>query len=437
MPRLSFLMTAAAAFLASGAVAEAACPNPVTPPLNWVTHAQTTVLGLAVEQYAWYDSQCLKRTVSLKLEGNGNPRHGGYAVQITYQIPSVTGPVTIVVNQETTGDGGFGYFVSHERYRTFVDNASNTIAGKIFGVDDSPLGLNFAAPGAALASSVSTGAFRIKTTYYRYGTIAPDPVDASGNDTTRLPLTKASYARYPLPVTLTWVFQAQRDAPRYDVDVDLTQVAQADRVGFDLRAPYGVMVFDNGQDGLVTHVQWGDRFLFATTSGPVVRNTGWVWNAPNQGDRFNAMIAGAYEMGLYEPLKFANSKLDDGYADERGSTSTTYNNGKGCAGGETQLIPCDWEWPYQGLQYSLPYNSNTTPTKFKKIAWGSTSYYGAGPGLTHVFDTSSTSEPFVGFPASEHIDYSICILVGRTIANGLTRMAASTARPNCASTIFN
>jgi hypothetical protein len=437
MNRALAIVTAAAAFLAVGSPARAICPPAIAPPLNWVTNTQTTVLGLSVEQYTWYDSQCLKRTVSLKLEGDGNPGHGGYAVQMTYQAPTLEGPETIVVNQETSGDGGFGYFVSHERYRTFVDNTSDTIANKIFGVDDSPLGLDFAAPGSALTGSASTGAFRIHTTYYHYGTITPDPVDADGDDTTNLPLTASSYARYPLPVTMTWVFQAQTDAPRYDVDVDLTQVAEADRVGFDLRAPYGVMVFDNGEDGLVREVMWGDRFLFATRSQPVIRNSPWTWLLANPGGRFNAMVAGEYEMGLYEPVKFANSQLADSFSEERGSTSFAFNNGQGCAEGETQLLPCDWEWPYQGVQYSLPTNSNTTPTNFKKIAWGSTAYYGAGPGLTQVYDTPNSSEPFVGFPSSKHLDYSVCILLGVTFQGGRTRAAAAAAKPNCASVVFN
>lgn len=431
-------LTAAAALFAGAGAARAACPNPVAPPLTWVTHTEAVVLGLHVEQYAWYDSQCLKRTVSLKLEGAGNPGHGGYAVQMTYQVPTVSGFAEIFVNKDATSDGGFGYFVSHERYRNFVDNSSDTIASKIFHVDDSPLGLDFATTGVALSPGAyaKSQAYRISTTYYHYGTITPDPVTADGSDTTNLPLTASSYAKYALPVTMTWVFQAQTDAPRYDVDVDLTQVAEADRVGFDLRAPYGVMVFDNGHDGLVEKVQWGDRRLFANTSQPITRNSGWTWNQINPGGRFNAMIAAQYEMGLYEPVKFAQSKLADSYADERGSTSTAYNHGKGCSQGETQIIPCDFEWPYQGVQYSLPYNSNTTPTNFKKIAWGSTAFYGAGAGLTQVFDTSSTSEPFVGFPTSKHIDYSICILVGRTIANGLTRAAATAANHSCASKVF-
>lgn len=438
MVRVLALATAVA-FLASGVMARAACPSPVTPPLNWVTHSAATVLGLKVEQYAWYDSQCFKRTVSLKLEGGGNPGHGGYAVQMTYQLPTISGAATVVVNKEASGDGGFGYFVSHERYRTFADNSSAPIANRIFHVDDSPLGLAFAAPGAALppTAGANAGAFRINTTYHHYGTITPNPVNANGDDATKLPLTPASYANYAMPVTLTWVFQAQTDAPRYDVDVDLTQIAQADRVGFDLRAPYGVMVFDNNRDGLVTKVQWGDRYQFSTTASPVTRNSGWVWSGANLGDRFNAMVAGGYEMGLFEPVKFGRSRLADSFAQERGSTSATFNNGAGCAGGETQILPCDWEWPYQGLQYSLPTNSNTTPTYFKKIAWGSSAYYGAGPGLPRVFDTSHSSEVFVGFPASKHIAYSVCILLGRTISGGLTRAAALAATPNCAATVFN
>jgi len=437
MPRMFLNLGATiCALLASVAAARAACPSPITPAFTTVTHSVATVLGLKVDKYAWFDSRCLQRTVSLKQEGAGNPGHGGYAVQMTYQVTGGAGTTTVIVNKETSSDGGFGYFVSHERYRTFTDNSSDTIANKIFHVDDSPLGLDFPVVGAVLKPNGDAAAQRYVTTYHHYGTITPDPVNADGNDTHPLPLTPSSYANYPLPVTMTWVFQAQTDAPRYDVDVNLTQVAKADRVGFDLRAPYGVMVFDNKLDGVVSKVQWGDRFLFATTAAPVTRDTGWTWNARNAGRRFNAMIAGLYEMGLYEPVKFAQSALDDTFSEERGSTSSAFNKGKGCAEGETQLLPCDWEWPYQGLQYSLPTNSLTTPTNFKKIAWGSTGFYGAGPGLTRVYDTSNSSEAFVGFPASEHLKYSICILLGLTTANGLTQTAAEAASPNCASTNF-
>ena len=197
-------------------------------------------------------SQCLRRTVSLKQEGGGNPGHGGYAVQMTYQAPATTGPIRIVVDQETTSDGGFGYFVSHERYRTFTDQSSNTIAGQDF-------------PCRQFAARAEFRRARRRAAADRDRGGVPHPHDLSslrhdrarprrrrGRRQEQAAADLGVLARYALPVTLTWVFEAQTDAPRYDVDVDLTEVGEADRVGFDLRAPYGVMVFDDGKDGLVT-----------------------------------------------------------------------------------------------------------------------------------------------------------------------------------------
>lgn len=407
--------------------------------LAGVSHQVTTVNGLAVDQYAWTDSQGLTRTVSLKQEGNGNPGHGGYAVQMTYQVPSGGAPATVTVNAETTGDGGFGYFVSHERYRTFTDGAYDTIAGHVFHKDDSPLGLGFPVVGTALTPADPTAlAHRFTLSYHHYGTIAPIPKDADGNDVSPTPADPSQLALYQIPVTITWVFQSGTDYPRINTSVSLAKVGEPDRVNFDLRGPYGVMVFDNGADGTVQQVMWGDRYHFRTTQKPATRDSAWVWNGANAGARYTALIAGGYEMGLFEPVRFSHSALDDGYADERGSTSALYNHGKGCVG-ESQIIPCDWEWPYQSLQYSLPYvtksdpNANHQPTNFKKIAWGSSAYYGTGPSLPAVWDSSTTSEPFVGYPPSGRIAYNICVVLGQTTSLGLTRQAAASPSRNCAS----
>ncbi len=438
-PPIAALAAAFGLCLAGGA--QAACPSPVTAQYKKVTHTTPVVNGLHVDQYSWYDSKCLPRTVALKQEGGGNPGHGGYVAQITYQVAAGGGTTTVTANADTTPDGGFGYFVSHERYRSFTDGSSDTIAGKIFHTDDSPLGRDFAVTGSALTPTATAAAQRFTTTYHHYGTITPIPKDADGNDVMPTPITPASFKLYPMPVTLTWVFQALTDAPRIDVVVDLSGIGAPDLANFDLRAPYGVLVFDNGADATVTKVMWGDRFHFVTTASPVTRNSGWTWNVANAGGRYSALIAGAYEMGLYEPRKFSASALDDGYADERGNTSTGYNHGKGCEG-ETQIIPCDWEWPYQSLQYSLPYasasdpNANNQPTNFKKMAWGSTAFYGTGTSLPKVFDSPTTSEAFVGWPTNEKIAYSICVLLGKTTTAGLTKTAAGRAKPSCASAAF-
>lgn len=403
-----------------------------------VHHTVTMVNGLSVDQYSWYDSHKLLRTVSLKQEGNGNPGHGGYAVQMTYQ----NGSKTVTVNAEKSSDGGFGYFVSHERYRDFTDGDSDTIADKIFHKDDSPLGLDFPVVGQEIATADNNAAaHQFTMEYAHYGTIVGIPKKPNGNDADPTPTNKSAFALYKMPITITWVFEAGTDYPRIDIGVDLSQVAKPDRVNFDVRGPYGVMVFDNGKDGVVDTAMWGDRFHFVSTTDPVTRNSAWDWSHPNTGARYSALIAGNYEMGLFEPTPFAHTKLVDSYADERGDNSAAYNNGKGCEG-EKQIIPCDWEWPYQSVQYSLPYKSksdphaNNEPTNFKKMAWGSTAYYGTGKSLKQVFDSSSTFEKFNGWPKGEMLSYSVCVVVGLTIEDGLTRNAAA-SQQNCAAAKLN
>lgn len=393
-----------------------------------VTHRIITVNGFSVDRYAWTDSAGLQRTVSLKREGDGNAGHGGYAVQMTYQLP--TGNHRRIT-ADSDADEGFGYFVSHERYRDFTDGANDTIAHKIFRKDDSPLGRGFPVVGRRLnLGTDGMAAHRFTMSYPRYGTIDPIPKDADGNDVTASPTDPAQYALYHLPITITWYFQDGTDYPRVETIVGFGDVPGPDRVNFDVRGPYGVMRFDNDTDVNVDRVMWGDRYHFVTLGKPATRGSSWIWQRRNAGARYTALIAGRFEMGLFEPTPFRQSALRDGYADERGNTSTAYRNGKGCDG-EAQLIPCDWEWPYQSLQYSLPDNK-TDPSNYKKIAWGSSPYYGTGPSLTTVFDSPTTSERFVGYPNSHRIVYSTCIVLGLTVPSGLTKQAAAGPTYSCA-----
>ena len=143
-----------------------------------------------------------------------------------------------------------------------------------------------------------------------------------------------------LPVTIIWSFEDGKDYPRIQFKVGLGNVPGPDRVNFDLRGPYGVMRFDNGTNVNVRRVIWGDRFHFSTASNPLTRGSGWNWNVANKGARYVALIAGRYEMGLFEPVPFRKSALADGYADARGGRSATFNGGNGCAY-QDQLLPCD------------------------------------------------------------------------------------------------
>ena len=396
-------------------------------PATAVSHLVTTVNGFRVDRYSWTDSSGRPRTVSLKREGDGNPGHGGYAVQMTYR----TAANTLVTVNNDPGDG-FGYFVSHERYRDFTDNDNDTIAHKIFGKSDSPLGRGIAVVGKRLnLANPAFAAHRFTMTYPRYGTVDPIPKDADGNDVSKTPTNPAAHALYHMPIAIIWYFQDGTDYPRIEITVGFGDIPGPDRVNFDVRGPYGVMRFDNGQNRNVDRVIWGDRYHFTTLGSPATRGSGWIWKGNNQGARYHALIAGKYEMGLFEPRPFTESALRDAYADERGSRSSVYNGGGGCKY-QAQLIPCDWEWPYQSLQYSLPPNNQVDPTNYKKIAWGSSPFYGTGPSLPRVYDSPNTWQKFNGYPAKHKLIYSICVVLGITVPGGLTRQAAAGPDYNCA-----
>jgi hypothetical protein len=419
-------------------IAKLAAALLIAAPAYAVTHSTGPVNGLQADIWTWTDAAGHARSVALKQEGNGNSGHGGYAIQFTYFIKVKAKLSQVVINAESGSDGGFGYFVSHERYRSFADGTVDTIASHIFGVDDSPLGLDFPAATSIPSTPQGTGAERFTVQYGHYGTVFTDPVNAqTGGDSIPLPAGKKNYAFYPLPATTTWVFQDGQDYPRIDISVDISAVVlpgtttpTADLVSFDMRGPYGVMVFDNGIDGIVNAVLWGDQaYRFFLTQTPVVRNSTWDWSGANTGARYQALTASGFEMGLFEPAKVAASGTVDGYSAERGYTSTSFAQAGGvsyssCSSGQQQILPSDGEWPYQSVQYSLPCGANqfNTPTTGKKIAWGSTAYFGTS--LTSVYD-GQTSFPFSGFPSSLKLTYSTCLVVGKPAKNkSLTQDAA-------------
>jgi hypothetical protein len=393
-----------------------------------IIHQVMVINGVTVDRYVWVDSKGRPRTVALKREGNGNPGHGGYAVQMSYQ--ALVGGVwrTIMVNAPP-GDG-FGYFVSHERYRTFTDGSYNTIAGRIFGKDDSPLGLGFPVTGQRLANPTTDSAAHLFTLAYpRYGTVSPIAKNADGEDVRPTPISYSLSRLYILPVNIVWYFESGKDYPRILTSVSLANIPGPDRVNFDVRGPYGVLNFDHSLNLNIDQVAWGDRFYFFTGYTPLTRNRPYSWTTPYTGGRFTALIASGYEMGLFEPAPLASSALRHGFAFGRGKNSNSYT----CTdAGNVQILPCDWEWPYQSAQYSLPYNNLNAPTTYKKIAWGSAAFYGAGPSMWRVWDSGTTWNAFNGFPSSKRIAYSVCVVLGRTISGGLTKAAAKGPSYNCA-----
>ena len=351
------------------------------------------VNGLVVDRYTWRDSKGRPRSISLVRYGqtlNGQPR-GGYANQITYQVRNAaTGAWrTVSLNPPPSrGDAGFGYFVSHEWYRYFdapvcADGTNHCTIASLHGQDDSPLGLSLPGSGSTTLLSATSAIHTFKATYPHWGTVDPIPNMTS----VATPSDPARHRRYDLPVTIHWQVTKGRDYPLWSVTYDLRSIP-ADVVSVDLRGPYGWLTFDPGNRPL-TSVQWADQYRFTTTAGSVSTMSGWTWNKLNTGARYNLLVAGAYEFGLVEAVPYSRSVSGSSYAATRGQTSA---NGAGCPDSGWRM-PCDWEWTYQSVQYE---NFGTTPTRAKKLAWGTAPYVGTSA------TTDDSGHPFAGYPLATY-----------------------------------
>lgn len=433
-PRCGAFIVAAALVLLSPIAALAA-----------VTHTIGAVNGVRCDVWTWTDSTGHPRTVALKLEGHGNPGHGGYAVQMTYYVHDLSpaekgdgGWRKITANAPNEYDGGFGYFVSHERYRYFADGTNDTIAHKVFKGDDAPLGNTFPVT-TRLAANGDVGSESFALVYPHYGTKVPGGFDMNtGRDNPPLSLNPADYAVYKIPVTTTWVFQSGRDYPRIDVSVDMARIRApgsatptAGLVSFDVRGPYGVLIFDDGHNGVVNTAEWGDQeYVFTPLRTPITRGSPWDWSKPNYGARYNVITTGTrpgtvYEMGLFEPRTASRSALADGYDPQRGYTSAGYaavpnHQPTTDVCGDPQTLPTDGYWPYQSVQYGLPCKAMTadylsTPIAGKKISWGSAALYGFNVSTSY---NGRLPYPIDNFPP--RLDYSVCLVLGRVTSGAVT-----------------
>src|SRR5690606_19837968 len=133
-------------------------------------------------------------------------------------------------------------------------------------------------------------------------------------------------------------FQANTDFPRIDFKLDLS-AAEPGQLAFDVRGPYGVVQFADGQaNAVLSNVQWGDSLYHFTTLAPAAGFLGtdadWTWNTPIGTSRaYNALIArhtdsGAlYEIGLVEvPLEDETGLVFGGWAPNLGKTKALSGN---------------------------------------------------------------------------------------------------------------
>ncbi|MDD5126434.1 hypothetical protein, partial [Methylovulum sp.] len=312
---------------------------PVLDPSGNVKAEVGTVNGKTVLRYTWRDSANKPRSASLACQDAAGTNCGGYAWQFTYQADDGT---AVVINPVAGGDSGFGYFVSHELYRNFSNGTSGTIAS-LHGQDDSPLSKYFVGTGTAVSADTEKAVHQFTLNYPHWGTVNPMANDAL------VSTNPATHQKYDIPVKITWEFINGVDYPLWGVEYDFSALP-TNVVYADMRGPYGNMGFDNNGDGIISGLEWGDKYLFVaqpTATGGITTQSTWQWDTLDTGARYNLLVAGQYEMGIVENKFYKDSTLGSGWSDDRGKNSTLK---KGCA---PALMPCDWEWSYQSIQYGL------------------------------------------------------------------------------------
>lgn len=394
------------------------CPNPQ--PYNFVCNVSTEsglpslgsneyikredvlLNGLQADRYVWRDSQGLVRSVAIKKQCSANTGNGGYAIQATF--PSTDNPAeTVILTTNDIRDGGFGYFVAHERTRKISSTGTSLTVAAMNGEDDSPLSRQFAISSQVGQVKPSLATHTTQVLYPKWGSL--NQVDA--NDATIFPSNTALHRKYMIPVTTRWSFQVGRDMPNIQIVMDLSVVGEPDHINFDVRGPYGVLYEANNPSDPIHSMFWADSSRFTATSAQW--NSAWNWSSAYTGGRYAGLkTASGVEMALYEPVPLPNSATTNPYTDKRGSSSAS----KRCSA--QQLLPCNWEWPYQLFQYELPSSGYGT---VKKLAWGSSSYYGSS--LSSVWD-GATSRSINSWPTDQKMRYSVCWVLGKQAVGSRT-----------------
>lgn len=336
---------AGAAVFANGFEAGAIPP----PPANaLLIERNQTVGGMLAERYTWRDRSNQPRVAVLAHnDGQFGPhgQRGGMLWEYRYQTPGGTR----IVRPTDQFPGGFGYVVSHR------GEGTSGIVG-----DDSPLGHEFPGQFVRVFEGRHHAILRYTQRYPRHSRTDAVPPNF----------------QYQVPVTIEWVIANGRDHPLWSMTWDLLgalpNAVPADALRDDTRAPYGEMRFD-GSASMSVHsevagVGWGDRFKFESTTNPVTFNSHWTWNQPNTIPYVKLWTTNVdATMGIVQTQTIVQQ--DAGGYFGAGRWNSTSASGFACTVfGNNYRMPCDFNWPFQSINYSL-FAGN--PTNNTRLAWGS------------------------------------------------------------------
>lgn len=309
------------------------------PPAGGLTIEQDVAIdGLAGDRFGWTDRAGLPRSATLAHNNAGTTAdgsRGGELREFRYRVGAATRTLSAVGG----GAGGFGYVVSHP-----TDGAFCTGGG-----DSSSLGHFTPGQFQRVFSGRHHAIFRFTQAYPRYCTVT------------------APAARYDVPVTIDWVFANGRDHPLWSITWDLSAVPVG-RLADDSRAPYGELRIDGAASdaarSAIAGTGWGDRYRFVSTHDPLTFASGWTWNQPNT-IPYAKLWTSAVDatMGIVQSETIDQQDAGGYWGQDLWMRSSAQVSG--CPG--EHLMPCNYNWPFQTVNYSLPASG---PTNSARIAWG-------------------------------------------------------------------
>lgn len=306
-----------------------------------------TVDGMVSDRFTWRDAAAQPRVgVLAHNDGQTGPggTRGGELTEFRYQ----TAGGTRIVGASGSAASGFGYVVSHR------SEGTDGIAA-----DDSPLGHQFTGQFQRVFEGRHHAIFRFTQLYPRYSSTTANPPNTL----------------YNVPVTIDWVFSTGRNHPLWAVTWDLSGVP-VDAVISDTRAPYGELLFDGSASeaaaSVIAGVGWGDRYKFFSTTNPVTYNSSWTWNTANTIPYVKLWTTAVdATMGTVQTQTIVQQDAGGYWGVNRwNSTSASGNACDNINGDANHVMPCDFNWPYQSINYSLDPLNPDNSTNNTRLAWG-------------------------------------------------------------------
>lgn len=396
-----------------------------TPPAGGLVITQNVPIdSISGDRFQWTDSGGQPRSAILAHNNGGaaaGGSRGGELREFRYQTPQGQRHV----RAPATGAGGFGYVVAH----------ANSHANCTGGGDSSSLGHFTPGQFQRVFEGRHHAILRFTQAYPRYCT------------------RNAPAQQYNLPITIDWVIANGRDNPLWSVTWDMSGVP-VDRLEDDARGPYGELLFDGATSfataSVIAGVGWGDRYKFVTTTAPFTFNSQWTWNQANTIPYVKLWTTAVdATMGTVATQTITQQDAGGYWGTNRWNTTSAAGNACPSGGfGNNHRLPCDFNWPYQSINYSIfPFNADQT-TNSTRLAWGTNfGFLGGNSYPTHGYTGTASGWPrknysnyvvlgtHSGDPVGAQVgqveviqSLALSATVGTVVANGPSGVADATVR---------